>query len=346
MNDLDITFENSPWEQVLVQLSPGDCLSAAHFLTLLEGEEEQTVEDAVKALEERRITLDISDLPRLPDMGADAQRLHMEAQLAQTEDMIKALGENDPLRLYLEEVAQTRTEQSPQALAQRLAAGDRGVVRDLLDGMLATVIGLAKEYTGRGVLLLDLIQEANLGLWQAIQSYTGGDFEAYCQWWCRQYLAQAVTLQARQSGVGQKLRQALEDYRSVDERLLTELGRNPTLEEIAQGLHMTVEETAAAARMLDSARALQRAKKPQEEALPQEEDQAGEDTAYFQMRQRISELLSGVSEQDATLLTLRYGLEGGVPMEPEQVAQRLGITVQAVMEAEASALAKLRSKAK
>lgn len=342
MNNLDFTFENSPWEQMLVQLPVGDTLSAAHFLTLLEGENEQTVEEAVATLEEKQITLDISDLPKLPDTGADAARLRMEAQLAQTGNLIEGLEENDPLRLYLAEVAQTPATQDPAQLAEKLAAGDRGVVKSLLDAMLEDVISIAKGYTGRGVLLLDLIQEANLGLWQAIQTYSGGDFNAYCQWWCRQYLAQAVTLQARQSGVGQKMRQALEDYRNVDEKLLTELGRNPTVEEIAEGLHMSVEETAVVAQMLESARTLQRAKKPESAALPQEEDQAVEDTAYFQMRQRIMELLSVLPKSDAKLLTLRYGLEGGLPMDAQQVARQLNLTVQEVNDAEAAALAKLR----
>ena len=84
-------------------------------------------------------------------------------------------------------------------------------------------------------------------------------------------------------------------------------------------------------------------KTPEEDALPQEEDQAVEDTAYFQMRQRIAELLSGLSEEDAKLLTLRYGLEGGTPQSPQQVAQKLGIPVSQVAEREAQILQKLRS---
>ena len=155
-------------------------------------------------------------------------------------------------------------------------------------------------------------------------------------------MVKAIVMQAHGAGVGQKLRQAVEDYRSVDEKLLAELGRNPTVEELAEGLHMSVQETQAVSQMLENARVLQRAKKPEPEELPQEEDQAVEDTAYFQMRQRITELLSGLSPQDAKLLSLRYGLEGGLPMKPEQVGSQLGLTVQPVNEREAAALAKLR----
>jgi len=193
-----------------------------------------------------------------------------------------------------------------------------------------------------GVLLLDLIQEANLGLWQGVQTYEDGDILAHCQWWSRHYLTRAVLLQAKAAGVGQKLRQAMEDYRAVDEKLLAELGRNPTLEEIAEAMHVSLQEAETVAEMLESAKLLQRVKSPKREELPQEEDQAVEDTAYFQMRQRIAELLSVLPEEDAQLLTLRYGLEGGVPMKPEQVAQKLGITVQELTAREAAALAQLR----
>ena len=156
-------------------------------------------------------------------------------------------------------------------------------------------------------------------------------------------MARAVVKQYHAAGVGQKLRQAMEDYRTVDEKLLAELGRNPTLEEMAEALHMSVQETAMVADMLQNARMLQRVKQPKPEQLPQEEDQAVEDTAYFQMRQRIAELLSALSEEDAKLLTLRYGLENGRPMTPQQAGQALGMTPEEVNRKEAAALAKLRT---
>lgn len=342
MNELDICFEQSPWEQTLGGLKAGDTLSAVTFLALLEGEDEAEAEAALKELENKRVALDITDLPKNPGTGATALRLRQEQQLAEKGQLMEKLEENDPLRLYLEEVAGTPVAGDPQLLAQKLLDGDELAASRLAELMLSRVIARAMENTGRGVLLLDLIQEGSLGLWQGIMEYTGGDFETHIDWWIRQYIANAVTIQARASGVGQKLRQAAEDYRAVDERLLTELGRNPTLEEIAEMLHMSVQETAVVAQMLESARMLQRAGKPETEELPQEEEQAVEDTAYFQMRQRISELLSSLSEQDAKLLTLRYGLEGGLPMNPQQVGEKLGLTADEVVAREATALTKLR----
>jgi RNA polymerase primary sigma factor len=141
------------------------------------------------------------------------------------------------------------------------------------------------------------------------------------------------------------MRTALEDYRAVDERLLAELGRNPTLEEMAENLHLSVEATASVKKMLDNARLLARAKKepePEEEEIA--ETQAVEDTAYFQMRQRIQDLLSQLDAVDAKLLTLRYGLEGGMPLSPEEAGKKLGLTPQEVLTREAGALAKLRQR--
>ena len=342
MKDLEFLFDQSPWEAAFSQLQPGDSLSAVRFLTVLEDADETEAEEALTALTDRHITLDIQALPKAPGTGAAAVRLRQEEQLVRSGKLYEGLEENDPLRLYLQEVAQIPAAGDPEVLAQTLRDGDDSVTQRIVDLMLSHVIGLSQEYVGRGVLLLDLIQEASLGLWQGIQSYTGGDFTEHCVWCIRQSLAGAVTFQARAAGVGQKLRQALEDYRTVDEKLLTELGRNPTVEEIAEGLHMSVQETVIIAEMLENVRSLQRARMPEPEDIPQEEDQAVEDTAYFQMRQRISELLSSLSQQDAKLLTLRYGLEGGLPMDPQQVGRQLGLTPEEVVAREATALAKLR----
>ena len=183
-----------------------------------------------------------------------------------------------------------------------------------------------------------------MGLWQNLENYVGpDDFEGVRDWYIRQAMAKVVILQAHAGGVGQKIRRAAEDYRSVDERLLTELGRNPTMEEIAEGLHLTVEETVAVAKMLENARIVEQAKAPAEEKEESEEDdQAVEDTAYFQSRQRIADMLSGLTSQEAELLTLRFGLEGGLPLSPEDAGKRLGLTPQEVVAMEAAALAKLR----
>lgn len=336
MNDLEFSFEPDPWEVFRMSLAMGDTVSASQLLTLLEGEDGQALEDALQELETACVKLDISDLPKNGGTGDTALRLKQEVQLVREGLNPKALEPNDPLRLYLEEVAAVPVCGDEQLLAQK---GDN--LEALTNLGLSRVIQLAQEYVGYGVLLMDLIQEGSLGLWQAIGCYREGEYAAHRDRWIRFYLARAVILQAHSSGIGQKMRRAMEDYRQVDERLLGELGRNATIEEIADELHMNVEEARRVQKMMDNARMLDKAIHPEEEEEP-EAEQAVEDTALFQMRQRIGDLLSGLDETDARLLNLRFGLEGGKPVGPEETGRLLGLTAQQVLAREAAALAKLR----
>ena len=341
MSNLEFTFEESVLD-LFPEAPMSGFVSAVRFLAVMEEQSEEAVEDALLELENSGIVLDISDLPKTPGIGEAAVRLRREVELVKNNTLLTALEENDPLRLYLEELASIPACGDAQLLAQECAAG-KAVQEQLLNVMLSRVVETAKELTGNGVLLLDLIQEGSLGLWQAIVNFEGGDFESYADRWIRGSMAKLITMQARANGVGQKMRQALEDYKAVDERLLSELGRNATIEEIAEQMHMSAEEAALVKSMLDNARLVSRAKAENEpEEDPEEEEKHVEDTALFQMRQRIADLLADLPEEDATLLTLRFGLEGGRPLTPEETGRKLNLTPEEVVTKEAAALMKLR----
>jgi len=343
MNHLDISFEENPWQSYRMTLQMGDKVSAATLLTMLEGYSDEVLEDALQDMEEGCINLTLDGLTRGIGSGEAALRLRREAELVKKGLNPSDLEENDPLRLFLEEVAQMPAFGDEQLLAERCAKGEEDAMLSLTNLGLSRVIELAEEHTLYGVLLLDLIQEGSLGLWQAIRCYRGGEYAAHRDRWIRFYLAKIITLQQRANGVGQKLRDALEDYRAVDERLLGELGRNATVEEIAEQLHMTPGETEAVRQMLENARMMNKARgveQPREEE--EEENQAVENTALFQMRQRISDLLSGLPERDVKLLSLRFGLEGGTPLSPAETGKQLNMTAEEVVAAEAAALSKLR----
>ena len=340
----DFVFEPTAWELEVQALQPGSSFRAVRLLTLLEGEDEQVLEDAFQMLEQRHVALDVVDIPRPTVNGEIGVRLRREEKLAADGDFYRDLEETDPLRLYLEEINLIPAFGDVSLLAEQMAGGDEAAKEKLLNLSLSRVFELACENTGRGVLLMDLIQEGSMGLWQGILNYVTGDFETHRDWWITQAMSKQITLQAKANGVGQKMRQAVEDYRSVDEQLLGELGRNPTLEEIAQRLHMTVEEAALVADMLENARTISKVKTQPDPAEEKEEDQqAVEDTAYFQLRQRIAELLSSLDEQSVKLLTMRFGLEGGLPSTPEETGKVLGMTPEEVIAAETAALAKLRN---
>jgi DNA-directed RNA polymerase sigma subunit (sigma70/sigma32) len=231
----------------------GDTISAVTMLSMMEDASEEAMEDALLDLETGCMYLDISGLPKVGGAGEAALRLRREQSLVKKGLDPKDLDENDPLRLYLQELAQTPAAGDVQLLAQRYSEGEHHLAQQLVTLCLSQVVELAMEHTGHGVLLLDLIQEGSLGLWQSILCYEDGDFQTHCRWWIRQYMAKAVFLQARSGGIGQKLRQDMEDYRDADQRLLVELGRNPTPEEIAKMLHISPEECALLEKMVEKA---------------------------------------------------------------------------------------------
>lgn len=327
---LDVTFGASALEDYLAGLQPGARPTAANLLALCDSEEE------LEELLDQGVEVELSDLPAFTDYSASAQRLAVEAQLHKPEELTQ-FGQDDPLTMYMEELAAIPVCGDEDILASQLP----DTAQQLMKLSLSRVVELSFSYTGKGVLLLDLIQEGSMGLWTGLCAYEGGDFGSFRDSCIRRAMEKAVLLQAYAAGLGQKLRQAVEDYRMTDQRLLTELGRNPTPEEIAQALHMEPGEAAMVADILENARTMDRAKP--EEPDPREEEQAVEDTAYFQMRQRIGELLSELTEQEAKLLTLRYGLEGGKPMSAAEAGVKLGLTVQQTLEMEAAALQKLRT---
>jgi len=341
---MDFTFEDSPWELFLDEKQPGESVSAPELLAVLEQMEDDRAEEFLDDLIQKGVKLDIGQLPPIPAPRDTAARLRQEKTLAQSGNLITGLDELDPLRLYLEELAAIPVCGDVQVLAQRLLEGSESAMEQLVNHGLSRVVRRSSEQAGKGVLLLDLIQEASLGLYEGLRCYAGGDVEAHCDLWICQYLAKVLLLQAHVAGVGQKLRQGMEDYRDVDGKLLAELGRNPTLEEIAQAMHITPDQAQTYASMVAAAQSRRQVDARAEPQEPDpEEEQAVEDTAYFQSRQRILEMLSTLSQQEAQLLSLRFGLEGGLPLSPEQVGAKLGLTPQEVVAMEAAALAKLRN---
>jgi len=329
----------------LKELCTDGVISAARLLQYLEmSDDAVVVEETLDYLCKEHIALEISDLPPVSLSGNSALRLKQEARFSSLDKITAGLDENDPLRLYMQELAATPAFGDVQQFAERYLSGEHHLAEAIVNLCLSRVIELSLEYTGHGVLLMDLVQEGSMGLWECIHSFEGGDFMNHAQWHIRQAMARSVVLTAYYSGVGQMLRGAMEDYRDADQRLLAELGRNPTVGEIAEALHISEEECDVSEKLVANARNMESIQQAQKEPEPTPEDeQAVEDTAYFQVRQRIMELLSSLSETDARLLSLRFGLEGGKPLSPVQTGQMLGLTPEEVVTRESKALEKLRN---
>lgn len=340
----DFVFEQAPWEAYLRSCKNGSVISGWNLISMLEDEEDNAVEDAFSILTVKKLQLDLSGLPQMSAGSNTAQRLQQEREYVTGGLKTALMEETDPLRLYLEEVAAAPACGDEKLLAEQLSSGDQCAAQRLTELGLSRVVEIAAEYAGQAVLLLDLIQEGNIGLWEAISGYRGGDYAAQRDEAIRSSVLKAIVLQARSNGISQKMKKALQDYRAADQHLLTKLGRNPGLEEIAQEMHISLEQAQTIEKTMADILLLQKAEKlaaPKEETA--EDELPVEDTAYFQMRQRISEMLSVLDEQEARILTMRFGLEKGLPMSAEEVAKALGITTAAVTACETAALSKLRA---
>ncbi len=340
----DFVFEQAPWEAYLRSCKNGSVISGWNLISMLEDEEDDAVEDAFSILTVKKLRLDLSGLPQMSAGSNTAQRLQQEREYVTGGLKTALMEETDPLRLYLEEIAAAPACGDEKLLAEQLSSGDQRAAQRLTELGLSRVVEIAAEYAGQAVLLLDLIQEGNIGLWEAISGYRGGDYAAQRDEAIRSSVLKAIVLQARSNGISQKMKKALQDYRAADQHLLTKLGRNPGLEEIAQEMHISLEQAQTIEKTMADILLLQKAEKlaaPKEETA--EDELPVEDTAYFQMRQRISEMLSVLDEQEARILTMRFGLEKGLPMSTEEVAKALGITTAAVTACETAALSKLRA---
>ena len=340
----DFVFEQAPWEAYLRSCKNGSVISGWNLISMLEDEEDDAVEDAFSILTVKKLQLDLSGLPQMSAGSNTAQRLQQEREYVTGGLKTALMEETDPLRLYLEEIAAAPACGDEKLLAEQLSSGDQRAAQRLTELGLSRVVEIAAEYAGQAVLLLDLIQEGNIGLWEAISGYRGGDYAAQRDEAIRSSVLKAIVLQARSNGISQKMKKALQDYRAADQHLLTKLSRNPGLEEIAQEMHISLEQAQTIEKTMADILLLQKAEKlaaPKEETA--EDELPVEDTAYFQMRQRISEMLSVLDEQEARILTMRFGLEKGLPMSTEEVAKALGITTAAVTACETAALSKLRA---
>ena len=346
---VDLAFGKTVLARELEALTVGSTFSAVKLLTLTDGVSDDVMEELFDHLHGIIAGYDLSDFPK--GLGGEAaRRLREEEQLAKSGDLLKSLDENDPLRVYLEELAMIPVCGDIALLAEELSACnaeenfDEALFTKLLNLSLSRVVEIAKEHTGYGVLLLDLIQEGSLDLWRNLENIIEPDsFERVRDNIIRMAMEKAIIRQARASGLAEKMRQAVEDYRMVDERLLTELGRNPTLDEMAEAMHMTVSEVESVRKFLENARMVGKAHevKESEEETP-EDTQAVEDTAYYQTRERVDSLMSGITELEQKVVTMRYGLDGKQPQTAAEVGRKLNLTVSEVVELETAALTKMR----
>jgi RNA polymerase primary sigma factor len=312
-------------------------------------QEDEAIESSIKSME-----TDSAPLVDMPDESeAGEARLRRVHEVARAVERGEAT-EVDAITAYLREIGRVPMLSHAQEidLAQRIEAGDKDAVQQFVLANLRLVVSIAKRYVGRGLSLLDLIQEGNIGLMRAVQRYDwrrGHRFSTHATWWIRQAISRAVADKGRAIRLPVYVNTALNRVRRERQRLVQELGRDPTEQELADVLGMEVErlhELEAAPGTPISLELPVGEDEEQElgDVLADETSTSPEEVATTRtMKQEVQDVLDDVlTPRERLVLQLRFGLGNGHTYPLEQVGRQLGITRERVRQIEAGALAKLR----
>ena len=260
---------------------------------------------------------------------------------------------DDPVKIYLKEIGRVPllSPDEETELAKRMAEGDSYAKKRLSEANLRLVVSIAKKYVGRGMQFLDLIQEGNLGLLKAVEKfdYTKGfKFSTYATWWIRQAITRAIADQARTIRIPVHMVETITKVKKVSSQLLHETGHDPSAEEIADKLEMPAERVREIMRIAQDPVSLETPIGEEEDShlgdfIPDDDAPAPADAASLMLlKEQLNEVLSTLTDREAKVLRLRFGLEDGRSRTLEEVGKESDVTRERIRQIEAKALRKLR----
>ena len=260
---------------------------------------------------------------------------------------------DDPVKIYLKEIGRVPllSPDEETELAKRMAEGDSYAKKRLSEANLRLVVSIAKKYVGRGMQFLDLIQEGNLGLLKAVEKfdYTKGfKFSTYATWWIRQAITRAIADQARTIRIPVHMVETITKVKKVSSQLLHETGHDPSAEEIADKLEMPAERVREIMRLAQDPVSLETPIGEEEDShlgdfIPDDDAPAPADAASLMLlKEQLNEVLSTLTDREAKVLRLRFGLEDGRSRTLEEVGKEFDVTRERIRQIEAKALRKLR----
>lgn len=275
-----------------------------------------------------------------------------------TDDLEMALSTDgisldDPVKIYLKEIGRVPLLSAEEEieLAQRMSTGDVYARKRLSEANLRLVVSIAKKYVGRGMQFLDLIQEGNLGLIKAVEKfdYTKGfKFSTYATWWIRQAITRAIADQARTIRIPVHMVETITKVKKISSQLLHENGHDPTADEIAARLEIPVERVREIMRIAQDPVSLETPIGEEEDShlgdfIPDDEAPAPAEAASLMLlKEQLNEVLSTLTDREAKVLRLRFGLEDGRSRTLEEVGKEFDVTRERIRQIEAKALRKLR----
>ena len=266
---------------------------------------------------------------------------------------LEGVSVDDPVRMYLREIGKIPllTYEEESELAQKIIQGDEEAKQKLAESNLRLVVSIAKKYVGRGMLFLDLIQEGNMGLIKAVEKFDynkGFKFSTYATWWIRQAITRAIADQARTIRIPVHMVETINKLIRTSRQLLQQNGREPTPEEIAKEMEISVEKVMEIQKIAQDPVSLETPIGEEEDShlgdfIQDEDSPAPQDSAaHTLLKEQLEEVMDTLTPREAMVLKLRFGLQDGKARTLEEVGKQFDVTRERIRQIEAKALRKLR----
>ena len=369
LQKMDLTAENrQKLETLITEAKKTGKVSSKHLVETLDdvdATQDQT-ERFYDILEQAGIEIDVSDVldligtadmdnPTLSDMQA-IENEGLPADLDEPEALpedVENAKLDDPVRMYLKEIGRIKllTPEEEQEIAKKMAEGDEDARKRMSEANLRLVVSIAKRYVGRGMQLLDLIQEGNLGLMKAVEKfdYTKGyKFSTYATWWIRQSITRAIADQARTIRIPVHMVETINRVLRTSHSMVQKLGREPTTKEIADELHIEESKVEEVLKIAQEPVSLDPPIGEEEDShlgdfiQDDEASQPSEEASYTLLREQLEEVLSTLTPREEQVLRMRFGLTDGKPHTLEEVGKEFDVTRERIRQIESKALRKLR----
>ena len=360
MEEKTLTFEEKLSKLLELAKSKKNVLDETEVLAAFAGDEltPEKLDRIYDFLDKKHV--DVLKMSNDDDMDPD---LFSEDEDADPEDEIdvehidlsvpEGIGVDDPVRMYLKEIGKVPLLSPDEEieLAKKIELGDEEAKKKLAESNLRLVVSIAKRYAGRGMQLLDLIQEGNLGLIKAVEKFDyrkGYKFSTYATWWIRQAITRAIADQARTIRIPVHMVETINRLVRTQRQLVQKLGREATPEELAKELDMPVERVREIMKISQDPVSL-------ETPIGEEEDShlgdfiqdnnvevPADAATYTLLHEQLMDVLSTLTEREQKVLRLRFGLDDGRPRTLEEVGRQFNVTRERIRQIEAKALRKLR----
>ena len=313
----------------------------------------EEIDKVFEAFEELGVSILKDDDDLLEPDDEDLEDVE-EIKLEEMENVsLDGVNVDDPVRMYLREIGRIPllTFDEELDLAKRVLEGDEEAKQKLAESNLRLVVSIAKKYVGRGMLFLDLIQEGNMGLIKAVEKFDykkGYKFSTYATWWIRQAITRAIADQARTIRIPVHMVETINKLIRTSRHLLQILGREPTPEEIAKEMEISVEKVMEIQKIAQDPVSLETPIGEEDDShlgdfIPDDESPAPHDSAaYTLLKEQLEEVMETLTPREAKVLKLRFGLEDGKARTLEEVGREFQVTRERIRQIEAKALRKLR----